>query len=354
MLLKDIDLKPSDIQIDVQPYDLEFLFDAKTSAGSLGKQKRVWFIKLIHGNQMGVGEIAPLKHLSPECKSGGISILIEEAVERFGALQKLEHIYHDPAFQHPSILFGFETAIFSLKATQTDILFKNDFTAGKSSITINGLVWIASNNKMRQEALYKAANGYKVVKIKIGSQSWPDDLKLIQDLRAQFPKITIRLDANGAFDPERALEKLKVLSAFRIHSIEQPIAPGLWQKMHELISQSPIPIALDEELIGIKSVKEKAQLLQALKPHYIILKPTLVGGLKHTAEWIEEAGIRNIGWWLTSALESNIGLNAIAQFVANYDPGLPQGLGTGGLYSNNVSSKLTLKGDQLYFVKAID
>lgn len=189
------------------------------------------------------------------------------------------------------------------------------------------------------------------MKLKIGGIDFQEELSILDTLRKEFTveDIELRLDANGAFSPENAMERLERLSRYNIHSIEQPIRAGQWQEMARLCERSPIPIALDEELIGFSSDASKEMLLETVRPQYIILKPALCGGFAEADRWISMAKKRNIGWWATSALESNIGLNAIAQWVARYRPTIPQGLGTGLLYTDNFPSTLRLDGDKMWF-----
>jgi L-alanine-DL-glutamate epimerase-like enolase superfamily enzyme len=230
-------------------------------------------------------------------------------------------------------------------------LFPSDFTKGKDSIPINGLIWMGDPVFMKQQIKDKLASGFSCIKLKIGAIDFDNELELIKSIRNEFDAktIEIRVDANGAFKPNEALEKLKRLSDYNLHSIEQPIRQGQVGDMAQLCSETPLPIALDEELIGVFSVTEKQFLLQTIKPQYIILKPTLVGGFKGSQEWIALAESNQIGWWVTSALESNIGLNAIAQWTYTLESQLPQGLGTGGLFTNNIQSPLVVDSGQLVY-----
>ena len=229
------------------------------------------------------------------------------------------------------------------------------FLNKNEGIPINGLVWMGDKEFMLKQINEKLASGFSCIKIKIGGIDFDDECKLLKTIRKQFTskEITIRLDANGAFDPDVALENLKILSDYSIHSIEQPIKQGQWENMSVLCENSPIDIALDEELIGVYELNEKINLLEVINPQFIILKPSLTGGFKMSEEWIKIAEVKNIGWWLTSALESNIGLNAIAQFTASYDGLIPQGLGTGQLYHNNITSPLKIRKGKLYSKREI-
>ena len=249
---------------------------------------------------------------------------------------------------YPSFIFGLEILIFSIQAEKYPLLFDTPFTRKEQSIPINGLVWMDTQMNMREQIQQKIAQGFKVVKLKIGAIAWEEELALIQELRQHFSEqqITVRVDANGAFSVQEALFKLEQLQDCDLHSIEQPIRVGEWEAMRELAQQSPIPIALDEELIG-RSNKE--EVLNFIQPQYIILKPSLLGGILETQEWIQLAEEMEIGWWTTSALESSIGLNAISQLTSTYLPSLPQGLGTGKLYHNNLESPLLVQAGEIQY-----
>ena len=230
------------------------------------------------------------------------------------------------------------------------IYFDNDFTTGKRQLPINGLVWMGDKNFMREQIEQKLEEGFTTIKMKIGAIDFETEIKLLESIRNRYDKdqITLRVDANGAFSPEEAMQKLTELAQLDIHSIEQPIKQGQWSKMRELCAQTPLDIALDEELIGVNERTKKIELLDTIKPQYIILKPSLHGGISGTQEWIELAEERNIPWWITSALESNIGLDAICQLTAEYQNGLPQGLGTGSLYTNNLTSNLVVSDGYIF------
>lgn len=252
----------------------------------------------------------------------------------------------------PSMRFAVETAVRDLANGGKRIIFPSEWTEGKDEITINGLVWMGDRDEMRQRIAEKLAGGFKCVKVKIGGIDFEEEVGLLDFIRREAPDIQLRLDANGAFRPDQALDRLERLAEFDIHSIEQPIRAGQWDDMRHICADSPIPIALDEELIGINTVDGKRRMLDTVRPAYIILKPTLAGGFEGSEEWIRLAGESGCGWWATSALESNIGLNAIAQWVATLRPEMPQGLGTGQLYHNNIPSPLTLRGDRLSYSHA--
>ncbi len=246
--------------------------------------------------------------------------------------------------EFPSIQIGVEMAFMSLHAQDPFQLFDTPFTNGKAAIPINGLIWMGDQAFMKQQIKDKLAAGFSCIKMKIGAIDFTSEIALLKKIRLEFnsDEIELRVDANGAFLPEGALEKLKQLATLDIHSIEQPIKQGQLQDMAVLCDQTPLPIALDEELIGVFTSEEKSRLLDTVKPQYIILKPSFIGGFKGTDEWIALAEKRNIGWWVTSALESNIGLNAIAQYTSAKKSILPQGLGTGSLYTNNIPSPLVV------------
>lgn len=245
----------------------------------------------------------------------------------------------------PAIRFGLETALLDYQAKEPHVLFPSDFTRGKAEIPINGLVWMGDIPFMKKQLDKKIDAGFTCLKLKIGAIDFEQELKLLQSIRASFSSgdLELRVDANGAFLPGDALEKLKRLAEFGLHSIEQPIKQGQAEKMADLCSRSPIPVALDEELIGVHDLQEKHDMLKVIRPQFIILKPSLLGGLKAAEEWITLSEREQIGWWATSALESNIGLNAIAQWVFGLKNSMPQGLGTGQLYTNNIASPLHVR-----------
>ena len=253
----------------------------------------------------------------------------------------------------PSIKFAIETALLDLENGGSRILIDSKFTREEAGIPINGLIWMGNKKDMVTQIEDKLNKGFSCLKLKVGAIHFDDELDILSAIREQFSErdLELRLDANGAFHPSMALHKLNRLSDFKIHSIEQPIMPGLFDEMAELCRISPIPIALDEELIGVKSTENRKQLLKIIKPAYIILKPSMLGGFNNTNEWIKLAIESDIGWWITSALESNIGLSAIAQYTYALGIKIPQGLGTGLLYSNNIKSPLYLSKDYLWFNK---
>ena len=333
------------MKADAIKYTLNFKQPAGTSRGVL-HSKDTYFIRVEHQNKTGYGECNLFRNLSADDRPD-YEKKLEWLVNNIH-LPKTEII--EALQDYASLLFGYETAIWSLQSTKSTILFPSAFTQGEAGIPINGLVWMGEKSFMLQQIKEKIAQGFKVVKLKIGAIDFQDELDLLKFIRNEFsPKdIEIRVDANGAFAPETALEKLKRLSDFEIHSIEQPIRQGQFEQMTELCRLSPIPIALDEELIGYNHKFDKDNFLQAIQPQYIILKPALHGGFVGTETWIKAAEKNNIGWWITSALESNIGLNAIAQYTYQKNVKVPQGLGTGMLYTNNIDSPLYIQKGELW------
>jgi o-succinylbenzoate synthase len=331
-------------------YLLNFKQASGTSRGIL-KTKETYYIKLVDGAKIGIGECAVFKGLS-----------VDDRPDYELKLQWLcEHIQKDEAFllhhlmEFPSIQFGLEQALLSLKSNNPYELFPSKFTQSKDCIAINGLIWMGSKLFMNQQIEEKLKAGFSTLKMKIGAIDFETELELLKSIRTSFSskEVELRVDANGAFQPKEALEKLKQLADLDIHSIEQPIKQGQIDEMATLCLKSPLPIALDEELIGVFNVTEKQQLLQIINPQYIILKPSLVGGFSGSEEWIQLAEKQQIGWWITSALESNIGLNAIAQWTYNLRTTMPQGLGTGSLFSNNIEAPLLVKNGTLGYEKNI-
>ena len=327
-------------------HTLQFKQASGTSRGVL-TYKDTWFIELENNALKGIGECGMFKGLSIDDRDD-----FEETLK--WACQNI-HLGLDALLGQlvafPSIQFGLEMAFRSLNQKSPFELFPSEFTKGQDSIPINGLIWMGESSFMKQQIKDKLEAGFSCIKLKIGALNFDKELALLKSIRDEFDAqtIEIRVDANGAFKPREALEKLKRLSEFNLHSIEQPIKQGQLQEMAQLCLDTPLPIALDEELIGTFSVTNKQVLLQTIKPQYIILKPTLVGGFKGSQEWIDVAESHNIGWWVTSALESNIGLNAIAQWTYTLKNNLPQGLGTGGLFTNNVQAPLVVNSGRLFY-----
>ena len=337
-------------------HTLQFKFEAGTSRGVL-TERDTYFIRISDPAQpgVGVGEASPLKGLSID-DVPGFEDHLADVCRRFSALPA--SAWDDPhalaglvGEAYPALRFGFETALLDLRHGGRRVIFPGPFPEGKTAIPINGLVWMGPAAQMRAQVEEKLAQGYTCLKMKIGAIDFAAECDLLAAIRDRFPpeRITLRVDANGAFSPAEAPGKLETLSRFGLHSIEQPIRAGQGAEMARLCRESPVPVALDEELIGVQRSADKRELLTHLRPPFIILKPTLLGGFAHCREWIELAQGLGIGWWLTSALESNVGLNAISQFTASLRPTLPQGLGTGQLYHNNIPSPLRIRNGHLQY-----
>lgn len=327
-------------------YLLNFKRPSGTSRGIM-TEKETWFLLLEENGKTGIGECGILRSLSVDDRPD-----YEEKLKwvceniHLGKDQLLDALIH-----FPSIQFGVETAFLSLVSKTPFDLFPSEFTQGKKTMQINGLVWMGEEDFMKTQIEEKLAEGFTCIKLKIGAIDFKRELELLRFIRQNFDasKIEIRVDANGAFKPDDALEKMQQLAQFNLHSIEQPIKANQVSRMRLLCENPPFPIALDEELIGVYDIESKHELLEKIKPHYIILKPSLIGGFKGTLEWISVAEKLNIGWWITSALESNIGLNAITQFTYTLKSNLPQGLGTGGLYTNNFDCPLEINKGQIQY-----
>ena len=327
-------------------YLLHFKSPAGTSRGTL-QHKETWFVKVwneANPSLFGIGECAVFKGLSMDDLPGYENKLMECC-----------HQINNQTFLHkelllwPSIRFGVESALLDLQQGSIRTIFPSSFSQGDDGIPINGLIWMGSKDFIKQQITEKLNAGYRCIKIKIGAIQLQDELDLLKLIRHEYnpAELEIRLDANGSFPHGKALEILEQFAKYTIHSVEQPIKAGTPDLLSEVCKHSPIPIALDEELIGKTTVVEKRELLQRTKPAYIIIKPTLTGGFAASMEWIEEAKIQNIGWWVTSALESNVGLNVIAQWTYSLDVKVTQGLGTGGLFTNNIPSPLYISKQEL-------
>ena len=325
---------------------LHFKQPAGTSRGVYTTRKS-WFVELTDGERTGIGECAPLPDLSCDV-SPKYGEILDKVCADFCQTGEIDF---EALRAYPSMLFGLETALLNLQ--RGDRLFDTAFSRGEVGIPINGLVWMGNYEEMLQRMEQKLEQGFRCVKLKIGAIDFEQELDLVKRIRERFSfhEVALRLDANGAFPFEEALYKLELLSQYAIHSIEQPIKAGQWAYMSELCRESPLPIALDEELIGVNNPEMKAHMLNIIKPAYIILKPSLHGGMYGCREWIETAKEQGIGSWITSALESNIGLNAIAQFASDVygdNISMPQGLGTGQLFTDNIPMPLEIRGDRLW------
>lgn len=338
-----------EVDFEIIPYRIQFKKPARTSRDTLF-EREIFFLKLFYKknkNRFGLGECSPIYGLSPELKEN----VLHDLANTVKSLQSEQHLDFT-SLKSPAIRFCLEVACLDLLAGGKRMFVSN---LSENPIPINGLVWMNSVEVMKDEGLEKILSGYTTVKFKVGAERFEDEIEMLKYVRAAYPenRINIRLDANGAFSEKDVVEKLEALSAFQIHSIEQPVKQGQWDVMKEVILHSPIPIALDEELIGIHSFEQKRLLIEILKPAYIVLKPMLHGGIGGCLEWIKAIEGTNTKYWVTSMLETSVGLNAIAQWVSTLNPSMPQGLGTGGLYTNNLPAAWETKEGFLYF-KDID
>lgn len=329
------------------PYRLQFKQPAGTSRGTL-HHKISWMLRVTDAQgRTGIGECGPLPGLSYDDRPDFGTRLLR-LCEQFNAGE--EAVFQESLGDYPSIRFGFEMALRDLAGGGQRLLFPSAFTQGVQPIPINGLIWMGDVRAMERQIADKLLEGYTTLKMKVGAIDFSHEYQLLADIRERFSaeELTLRVDANGAWSPAEAGEKLNQLAALELHSIEQPIAAGQWEALASLIAKSPVPVALDEELIGL-SETEVGRLLDTVRPPFIVLKPTLLGGFAASESWIAAAEARGIGWWVTSALESNIGLNAIAQWTATLGSLLPQGLGTGSLYTNNFACPLQTEGGFLHY-----
>ncbi len=337
------------LEASAKKYTLFFKQPGGTSRGVL-TSKDSWFISIYKKDEpqiKGIGECSIIKDLSIDDRPDFEQKLIDICND----INNYQYWLDEGLFDFPSIRFGVESAIRDLSQGGSRLLFPSLFTEGNDVIPINGLVWMGDYQTMRGRIIDKIETGYSCIKVKIGAINFEDELKLLKLIRSDFTEndIELRLDANGAFSPDEALDKISSLSKFNIHSIEQPIKPHQWEKMAKVCESSPIPIALDEEMIGVYDREDIKQMLEVIRPNYLILKPSFLGGFMQSNIFIEEAENRNIDWWVTSALESNIGLNAIAQWTYTLENSLPQGLGTGQLFSNNIPSPLSIINNGLHY-----
>ena len=346
------------MKIDIEERILHFKQPAGTSRG-VYTERRLWLVSITDGDAVGVGECAPLLDLS--CDAMEPYIYNKVLRDFCNQVEQTGEIPYEAMRDYPSMLFGLETAMLNLR--RGNRLFNTPFTRGEAGIPINGLVWMGSYEEMLQRMEDKLKLGFRCVKLKVGAIDFDKELDLVKRIRERFShrEVELRLDANGGFSPDEALYRLELLSQYAIHSIEQPIKQKQWAKMAELCRDAPLPIALDEELIGVNDLEAKRQMLRIIKPAYIVLKPSLHGGMMGCREWIDIAREEGIGSWITSALESNIGLNAIAQFCSDVygtspkssEGGemIPQGLGTGQLFTDNIPMPLEIRGDKLWISK---
>lgn len=356
--------------------DLIFKRPAGTSRGVL-TQKPTWFIELVFAGQKGRGEVSLIPGLSIDDEN-----LVEAELEKIAmgvkspaAFSLFMEFFGDMLIdtslaayrkklhrisglldtflvsidgQFPAIRFAMEMALLDLLGGASSVYFHSDFLTGRTRIPINGLIWMGDTDYMNEQIEAKLEEGYSCLKLKIGALDFKSECKVLKSVRKRFSakELELRVDANGAFSPNDVDEKLKRLSDFKLHSIEQPLRQGQWPEMARICKKPPLPIALDEELIGVPP-ENRAALLDEIQPQYIILKPSLLGGFYHADSWIRLADERDIGTWSTSALESNLGLSAIAQWAALYNVTMPQGLGTGKLFTNNLPSSLFIENGYL-------
>ncbi len=337
------------MKINITERILHFKQPAGTSRG-VYTERKIWLVEMKEGERKGIGECAPLPQLSCD----DIPHYAETLRMFCDQIEQTGVIDYQALRPYPSMLFGLESAWAQLHVNGSAKLFDTPFGRGEEGITINGLVWMGTFEEMYQRIEEKIQAGFHCVKFKIGAIDWEREISLIIFIRQHFTKeqIELRVDANGGFTPQEAMRKLEQLATYDIHSIEQPIKQHQWKEMARLCHETPLPIALDEELIGINDTTSKIELLDTIHPKYIILKPSLHGGMHGSEEWIKLAQERSIGSWITSALESNIGLNAIAHFAAKvYGPhiSMPQGLGTGQLFTDNIPMPIEIRGEKLYF-----
>ena len=318
-------------------YTLDFNFEARTSRGAM-RHKDTYFIRITTPDgRCGIGEVPLFRGLSQEDTPDFENILADRCRDVTSA---------EPA--PSSIAFGIHSAFDNMPHTDMPEREPSDWERGLRGIPVNGLVWMGDKRLMQTRISQKLDQGFRVIKIKIGGIDFDDELDLIAGLRQCFSRadLEIRLDANGAFTPENALERLQRLAPFGIHSLEQPIRAGQTEAMAAICDKSPIPVALDEELIGTRSIEEKAQLIDDIKPAYLVLKPSLCGGFADAEQYMRLIGPGR--WWVTSALESNVGLYAIAKWLSRFETDMAQGLGTGLLYTNNIAAPLAMEGNRLW------
>ena len=339
------------MKIEIEERLLHFKQPAGTSRG-VYTERRLWLVSISDGDTVGVGECAPLLDLS--CDALEPHIYNKVLRDFCDQMEQTGEIPYEAMRDYPSMLFGLETAMLNLR--RGNCLFDTSFARGEVGIPINGLVWMGSYEEMLKRMEEKLKLGFRCVKLKVGAIDFDKELDLVKRIRERFShrEVELRLDANGGFTPDEALYRLELLSQYAIHSIEQPIKQKQWAKMAELCRDAPLPIALDEELIGVNDPVAKRQMLRIIKPAYIVLKPSLHGGMMGCREWIDIACEEGVGSWITSALESNIGLNAIAQFCSDvYGDAIsfPQGLGPGQLFTDNIPMPLEIRGDKLWISK---
>ncbi len=316
---------------------LEFKQPAGTSRGVL-KTKETYFIIAREEGKQGIGECGLLRGLSPDDRPD-YEAKLDEVCKYINKGMKY---WYPKLGEFPSIQFGLEQAFRDVYTSDPISHFDTFFSRGEEGQRINGLIWMGDEDFMKQQVEQRLEEGFSCLKMKIGAIDWEKELHILKSIRKRFgaKELELRVDANGGFTPESAPAVLKELKGLDVHSIEQPIAKGQWEAMAELCRNTPVPIALDEELIGLHEREQRQEMLDAINPQYIILKPSFIGGWTGSRDWITRAENKNIGWWVTSALESNIGLNAIAEWTSTLGNEMPQGLGTGSLYTNNIEGPL--------------
>ena len=335
---------------------LHFLQPAGTSRG-VYNTRLSFYLKLTSDEQpdvVGVGECATLPDLS--CDAMPLNEYERKLRTFCDEYERTGVIDYEAMRAYPSMLFGLETAVAQFNAKGSLNFFDTPFGRGEEGIPINGLVWMGTFEEMFERLEAKLKAGFHCIKIKIGAIDFDRELQLIRHIRSTFSRnnVELRVDANGGFTPKEALSRMEALVQYDIHSIEQPIKQHQWTEMARLCAATPLPIGLDEELIGVNERQKKIELLDTIRPQYIVLKPSLHGGMAGTEEWIQLARERNIGSWITSALESNVGLNAIAQLTASiYGTNIrhAQGLGTGQLFADNIEMPLKVVGDKLWIMQ---
>lgn len=335
------------IKINIIEKTLHFKKPARTSRGAYSEHRMVLVTMTEDDGRFGLGECAPLPDLSCDAHAydnlGEVARLIDKAIN--------SDSYADVLRPYPALLFALESAMYDI--SHSPILYDTPFARGEVGIPTNGLVWMASYDEMLEQVKAKLKAGFRCIKLKIGAIEWEEEIRLIGFIRSRFGKdrLELRVDANGAFSPEEAMPRLEQLASYDIHSIEQPVKQGQWETMAELCRKSPLPIALDEELIGVNTLEEKKRLLDTIRPQYIVVKPTLHGGMAGSLEWVKEAHDRGIGSWMTSALESNVGLRNVALLSARVygaQNTFAQGLGTGLLFTDNLEMDIELRGNSLW------
>ncbi|MBK7129703.1 MAG: o-succinylbenzoate synthase [Crocinitomicaceae bacterium] len=342
------------LQAKLSKHTLTFKTPGGTSRGVL-HSKNSWIIQLFEANcraVRGTGEASIIENLSPDWNEE-----YERQLEKICSAEIPDSLESFSQFREiPSLRFALESAFLDLKNGGNGICFPSDFTEGRASIPINGLVWMGDQTYMQNQIEEKLKASYTCIKMKVGAIDFETELEVLKSIRKRYSKneIILRVDANGAFSEKDVMQKLDHLAALDIHSIEQPVKAGQTELMQKICLNTPLPIALDEELIGIHDVKEKNELLRFIKPQFIILKPSLLGGFLSCDEWIAAAEKNLSGWWITSALESNIGLSAIAQYTYTKNVSMHQGLGTGQLFTNNFSSDLEIRHGELWGKSSIE